>query len=257
MTTNAETPIHVVIPARYASERLPGKPLVDIGGEPMIAWVARAAAAADVTDVTVATDDHRIVAALEERGIAVELTSSQHQSGSDRVHEVAQRRGWAVDDIVLNVQGDEPLLPPAMINQVAQCLVHDPALKACTLREPIRSASDFADPNCVKVVVDAHDQALLFSRAPVPYSRGNYDRFRATGDYGMRHIGLYGYRLGTLDQFVGLPPSPLEQQESLEQLRLLENGIGLQVLLACCTAPVGVDTPEDLERVRTMVATKP
>ena len=244
---------HVVIPARYESSRLPGKPLVDIAGLPMIVRVARAASEAGALDVTVATDDERIVATVREAGFDAQLTRADHSSGSDRVFEVVTSKAWHDDDIVLNVQGDEPLLPPALVEQVGKCLLSRSEIAVCTLREPIESAAEMADPNCVKVVVDAEDRALLFSRASIPYQRGDYDRMAKQGNLGWRHVGLYGYRVSALRNFVALPPATLELQESLEQLRLLENGIGLTVLPACEAAPGGVDTPDDLARVRAIL----
>lgn len=248
------TGFHVVIPARYQSTRLPGKPLAEIGGLPMIIRVAQAAAAAGALDVTVATDDERIVSVVREAGFAAEMTAVQHVSGSDRVFEVVRKNNWPADAVVLNVQGDEPLLPPALIAQVGDSLLADATFEVCTLREPILSPADMQDPNCVKVVTDNTDRALLFSRASIPHQRGDVDRFAEAGNYGWRHVGLYGYRVSALEAFVALPPSPLERQESLEQLRLLENGIGLRVLAACEAAPGGVDTAEDLERVRRLLA---
>lgn len=247
------TGFHVVIPARYESTRLPGKPLAAIGGIPMVVRVAQLASAAGALDVTVATDDERVADAVVAAGVAAELTSTSHTSGSDRVYEVVQNKGWDNDQIVLNVQGDEPLLPPALVAQVGECLLAEPSVAVCTLREPIFTAQEMDDPNCVKVVVDRKDQALLFSRASIPHQRGARGPDRKPGWLGHRHIGLYGYRVSALRAFVDLPPSQLEQQESLEQLRLLENGIAIKVLKACETAPGGVDTPEDLARVQALV----
>jgi len=262
MTDLVDTGFHVVIPARYESSRLPGKPLADIGGLPMIVHVARAAAAAQPIDVTVATDDQRIVDAVIDAGFDALLTSTEHRSGSDRVYEVVQKRGWAASEIVLNVQGDEPLLPPALVAQVGGRLAGAPDIDVCTLREPIALESDRLDPNCVKVVVDKNDRALLFSRAAIPYAVGHGADPAASASaetgaeaapWGWRHIGLYGYRVAALQAFVALAPSALERQESLEQLRLLENGISLTVLPALEPAAAGVDTPEDLARVRAQV----
>lgn len=246
---------HVVIPARYESTRLPGKPLADIAGVPMIVRVARAAAASGAIDVTVATDDERIVEVVIAAGFKAQLTSSSHRSGSDRVFEVVQAQGWAPTELVLNVQGDEPLLPPALVAQVGEHLATTPEINVCTLREPITKEADKLDPNCVKVVVDNSDRALLFSRAAIPHTVAGYDRVAQKAPWGWRHVGLYGYRISALQAFVSLAPSPLELQESLEQLRLLENGISLTVLESCEPAAGGVDTPEDLARVRAEFAT--
>ena len=244
---------HVVIPARFASTRLPGKPLADVGGIPMVVRVAQVANEAGALDVTVATDDQRVADAVRTAGFVAELTAASHTSGSDRIFEVVQNKGWTDDELVLNVQGDEPLLPATLIAQVGECLMDDPAVAVCTLREPIDSEREMNDPNCVKVVVDLQDQALLFSRASIPHRRDGVDSKFDTVPLGYRHIGLYGYRVSALRAFVGLTPSLLERQESLEQLRLLENGIGIKVLESREAAPGGVDTPEDLARVRAFI----
>ena len=244
---------HVVIPARYESTRLPGKPLADIGGKPMIVWVAEAAVAAGALDVTVATDSEQVASEVSGAGFDVALTRADHTSGSDRVFEVVASRGWSDADVVLNVQGDEPLIPPALIRQVGEFLIAQANISVCTLREPILNEADMSDPNCVKVVVDHNDRALLFSRAYLPHRRDGFDRMAEMGNFGWRHVGLYGYRVAALRDFVALPPSPLEKQESLEQLRLLENGIDLTVLEASEAAPGGVDTAEDLARVRRLL----
>ena len=245
---------HVVIPARYESSRLPGKPLVDIGGQPMIVRVARSAAASGALDVIVATDDERVASAVTEAGFVAQMTRADHVSGSDRVFEVARVRGWADGEVVVNVQGDEPLIPQTLVAQVGNCLIDQPSVAVCTLREPILNQQEWTDPNCVKVVVNSSDDALLFSRAPIPYQRGDIDRLQLLGDFGQRHIGLYGYRVSALRSFVAMSPSALELQESLEQLRLLENGITIKVLAACEHSPGGVDTPEDLKRIRGLLA---
>jgi len=244
---------HVVIPARYASVRLPGKPLADINGAPMIVRVARQAEAAGAATVVVATDDERIVDAVESAGLNAELTRVDHPSGSDRVMEVADRRGWEANEVVVNVQGDEPLIPPAVIRQVAACLAAEPGYAAATLCEHVSDAAQVFNPNVVKVVCGQDDGALYFSRAPVPFAR---DAFAGTtsalppGGFWRRHIGIYAYRVGSLRRFVATPPGILERLESLEQLRLLENGMRIRVEVACETVPGGVDTPADLQRVR-------
>ncbi|MDH3641387.1 MAG: 3-deoxy-manno-octulosonate cytidylyltransferase [Gammaproteobacteria bacterium] len=247
----------VVIPARYQSERLPGKPLADICGKPMIVRVAERAAAAGAEQVIVATDDERIRAAVVDAGHTAMLTRADHGSGSDRVMEVAAARGWADDAIVVNVQGDEPLIPPAVIGQVAGCLAADPQLPSATLCETIDDAETLHDPNVVKVVRQANGLAMYFSRAPIPFDRERGERrdglTRIDSESWMRHVGIYGYRLATLRRFVTLPPSRLELLEKLEQLRLLENGIGLLVERASAPVPAGVDTPADLERVRDLL----
>ncbi len=244
---------HVVIPARYASSRLPGKPLADIHGVPMVVRVAQQARRSGATQVLVATDDERIAAAVREAGLEAALTRPDHPSGSDRVMEVAEQQGFADDAIVLNVQGDEPLIPPAVIGQVAASLHAAPALAAATLCEPIADAATLFDANAVKVVRDASGRALYFSRAPIPYARDAFATSTAvlpSGAHWWRHVGIYAYRVAALRTFVGLPPGRLEQLEALEQLRLLENGMQMQVETACEPVPGGVDTPADLERVR-------
>lgn len=244
---------YVVIPARFASTRLPGKPLADIDGVPMIVRVAQQATRSGARDVVVATDDARIVDAVTQAGFAAELTRQDHPSGSDRVMEVASLRGWQPDDIVINVQGDEPLIPPAVIEQVADCLSADVSLAAATLCEPITGRDQVFDPNAVKVVCRDDGRALYFSRAPIPYARDHFVNNTAAlpeSAQWWRHIGIYAYRLWALKKFVALPPGRLEQLESLEQLRLLENGLEIRVDEACKPVPGGVDTPEDLQRVR-------
>lgn len=248
---------NVVIPARYASTRLPGKPLVDINGLPMIVRVARQASASGASEVVIATDDERIVETVRGAGFAAELTRPDHPSGSDRVMEVAERRGWEESEVVINVQGDEPLIPPSVIRQVAACLTAVPGFAAATLCEHLEDPALVFDPNVVKVVCGEDHGALYFSRAPIPYAR---DAFAAgtsslpPGGHWRRHIGIYAYRVGALRRFVTTPPGILEQLESLEQLRLLENGMRIRVEVACEAVPGGVDTPADLERVRLALA---
>jgi 3-deoxy-manno-octulosonate cytidylyltransferase (CMP-KDO synthetase) len=247
---------YVVIPARYASTRLPGKPLAEIDGVPMIVRVAQQASRSGASEVVVATDDARIVDVVAQAGFAAELTRDDHPSGSDRVMEVASLRGWLSDDIIINVQGDEPLIPPAVIKQVAASLNADASLAAATLCEPISQRDQVFDANSVKVVCRDDGRALYFSRAPVPYARDSFtDGAAALPDTGQwwRHIGIYAYRLWALENFVALPPGRLEQLESLEQLRLLENGMEIRVDEACQPVPGGVDTPEDLRRVRELI----
>jgi len=244
---------NVVIPARYASTRLPGKPLADILGLPMVVRVAAQASDSGADDVVVATDDARIVEAVETAGYSALLTRPDHPSGSDRVMEVAGLRGWADDAVVINVQGDEPLIPPAVIRQVAASLEQDQSLAAATLCEKVTTKNTVFNPNAVKVVRRLDGQALYFSRAPVPYARDAFSSDAVElppGEHWWRHIGIYAYRVWALQRFVDLPPARLEQLESLEQLRLLENGMAIHVEEACAPVPGGVDTPADLERVR-------
>ena len=244
---------HVVIPARIGSSRLPRKPLLDIAGLPMIVRVARCAAASGARGVVVATDDVEIQRIVEAAGHRAMLTRADHESGSDRVAEVAAREGWSDEALVINVQGDEPLLPPQVVRQLADAMAVDSAVDVATLCETISDPDMAANPNNVKVVRDARNRALYFSRTAIP-------SFRADGRKGpsgpwLRHIGIYGYRVRALRRFVALPPSALETAERLEQLRLLENGLRLLVLDAAAAVPKGVDTPEDLERVRRLLGT--
>ncbi len=239
---------HVVIPARIGSSRLAGKPLLDLAGVPMIVRVARQAAASGAMSVIVATDDRKIERAVTDAGHRALMTRTSHVSGSDRVEEVAERQRWPDETIVVNVQGDEPLLPPEVIRQVADAMAGDPALDAATLCEPIEDERSAADPNCVKVVRDIRNRALYFSRAPIPGAQA--DREPGPAGPWLRHLGIYGYRVGALRRFVALGPGALERAESLEQLRLLENGMSMLVLDSCRPVPGGVDTPQDLERVR-------
>ena len=252
---------HVVIPARYASTRLPGKPLLDIAGMPMVQRVVERACASGAQEVLVATDDARIAAAVRDprhagRDIAV-MTDPDLPSGTDRVAAVAAARGWSDDTVVVNVQGDEPFLPPALITQAADLLARDRAAGIATLAAPIGSLEEFLDPNVVKVVTAQDGAALYFSRAPIPWSRdgapaGLVSQREFSG--AMRHVGLYAYRVGVLKRITRLPPSWLEQREKLEQLRALEHG--LRIAVCRCAEPPGpgVDTAADLERARTMAA---
>lgn len=243
---------HAVIPARYGSSRLPAKPLALIGGVPMVVQTARSVARANPASLLVATDDERIRRVVADAGFEAIMTRSDHPSGSDRVLEVADRFGWNDDAIVINVQGDEPLMPSEVIRQLAAALETGTHAVA-TLCERIGRREDVFNPNIVKVVCDRDGRAIYFSRAPIPWRRGDFDGSVVTplrGEPGwFRHIGIYGWRLSALRQFVSLPTGGLETTESLEQLRLLEAGIGIRVLEAVMPVPGGVDTAEDLVRV--------
>jgi 3-deoxy-manno-octulosonate cytidylyltransferase (CMP-KDO synthetase) len=248
----------VVIPARYASTRLPGKPLRAIAGRPMIEHVWRRASASGAAEVIVATDDARIAAACAGFGAQVAMTDAAHPSGTDRLAEVARARGWAAEDVIVNVQGDEPLLPSANVAQVARLLVEDPGAALGTLATPIRSLHEFLDPNVVKVVADARGHALYFSRAPIPWQRdaapaGLGSQSSHAG--ALRHVGLYAYRCAALLRIASLPPSALEQAERLEQLRALENGMTIRTAVAIEPPGPGVDTEADLAAVESMLAT--
>lgn len=249
-----------VIPARFASSRLPGKPLADIAGEPMVAHVWRRARESAAARVVVATDDRRVVEAMVPFGAEVLLTADDHPSGTDRLAEVAQRLDLADDAVLVNVQGDEPLIPPLLIDQVAARLFDDPDASIATLAEPISDVETLFNPNAVKVVRALSGRALYFSRAPVPWDREAWDRDAFARrpelletDAWLRHIGLYAYRAGFLADYRDWYPSPLERLEQLEQLRALHHGHAIQVALARVSHPAGVDTEEDLVRVRQLM----
>jgi len=247
----------VVIPARYASTRLPGKPLLDIAGIPMIQRVVARAVASGASEVLVATDDARIAAAVHDPrrpGVSIAImTHPELPSGTDRVAAVASERRWSDETLVVNVQGDEPFLPECLIDQAAALLERDPTAGIGTLATPILGIDEFLDPNVVKVVVAADGAALYFSRAPIPWTRdGASAGLSSQREFGgaLRHVGLYAYRVGVLGRITRQPPSPLERRERLEQLRALEHG--LRILVGECAVPPapGVDTPDDLERAR-------
>ncbi|WP_049721922.1 3-deoxy-manno-octulosonate cytidylyltransferase [Gilvimarinus polysaccharolyticus] len=247
----------VVIPARYASTRLPGKPLADIAGRPMIEHVYRRASQSNATRVIVATDDERIANTVKHFGGNVCLTRADHVSGTDRLQEVAALEHMADDDIIVNVQGDEPLIPPEVINQVAANLAHCHNASVATLCEPLASYREFRDPNAVKVVYDHNQLALYFSRAPIPWPRDNADvlsELAVPDDFpARRHIGIYAYRVSLLNRFVTWAPALIEQTESLEQLRVMAYGEQIHLAEACCKVPGGVDTDADLARVRMLL----
>jgi 3-deoxy-manno-octulosonate cytidylyltransferase (CMP-KDO synthetase) len=247
----------VIIPGRLASTRLPRKPLADIGGLPMIVRVARAAAGSGADRVVVATDSKEIVAACSDHGIDARLTRADHTTGTDRLAEAVVQLGLADDTIVVNVQGDEPLMPPTVVRQVAGALAERPDCAIATACHPLQDAAEFFSPHVVKVVMDARGRALYFSRAPIPWSRDAFAVQRNRLPPGLparRHIGLYAYRAEFLRRYPQLPPAPLEQHESLEQLRALAHGFGIVVVELPQALPPGVDTPEDLDRVRALIA---
>lgn len=244
---------HIVIPARYAASRLPGKPLADILGQPMVVRVAAAASRAGADSVWVATDDERVAAAVRQYGHAAVMTRADHVSGTDRIAEVAEQLQWHDDEVVVNVQGDEPLLDPELIAAVARALHGDPDAAMATAAHALTEATEFFNPNVVKVVCDVRGRALYFSRAPIPWDRDHFARQREALPRGLeahRHIGLYAYRVSFLRQFGQLAAAPLEQCESLEQLRALWHGYPIQVVIVDHAPAPGVDTLEDLERVR-------
>ena len=247
------TPFKVVIPARYGSSRLPGKPLLKINGKPMVQHVYEQAQLSGAEEVAVATDDARILDMVNSFGGEVMMTSSEHHSGTDRIAEVAEKLGWADDVIVVNLQGDEPCMPPSLIHQVAKDMAEHESADVTTLSSPIVEKSQLFDPHVVKVVTDQQGFALYFSRAPIPWHRDEFamdDRPLPEGVGFYRHIGLYAYRVGFLERFTTMPPSPIELAESLEQLRVLWQGGRIHVSLAKENPGHGVDTADDLKRVR-------
>jgi 3-deoxy-manno-octulosonate cytidylyltransferase (CMP-KDO synthetase) len=242
----------VVIPARYGSTRLPGKALLPMMGKPMVQWVHERAAQSKAAEIIIATDDSRIAAVAQAFGAVVAMTAATHASGTDRIAEVARVGGWADDDIVVNVQGDEPLIPPELIDQVAELLQSNASAHMATLGSPLTSVGQLMDPNVVKYVVDAQGRALYFSRAPIPWSRdtapfGFASQTEIAGAH--RHIGIYAYRVGALLKLASLPPTPLELLEKLEQLRALENGFEIRVAEAVERPGPDVNTADDLARV--------
>ncbi|MHA5055681.1 MULTISPECIES: 3-deoxy-manno-octulosonate cytidylyltransferase [Acinetobacter] len=242
---------HIVIPARFASSRLPGKPLLEIHGRPMILRVVDQARKVEgFDDLCVATDDERIAAVCRAEGVDVVITSPDHPSGTDRLSEVAKIKGWASDDIIVNVQGDEPLLPAQLVQQVAQLLVDQPESSMSTLCESIHQLEEFQRDSIVKVVMSKHNQALYFSRATIPYDRdGAKQAEQKLHDQAYRHLGLYAYRVKLLQEYVTWEMGVLEKLESLEQLRVLENGHRIAISVAEVSLPPGVDTQQDLDRL--------
>ncbi|GKW09753.1 MULTISPECIES: 3-deoxy-manno-octulosonate cytidylyltransferase [Pectobacterium] len=240
----------VIIPARFASSRLPGKPLADINGKPMVVHVMERALESGAQRVIVATDHPDVEIAVRQAGGEVCLTRADHNSGTERLAEVIEQYGFADDDIIVNVQGDEPLIPSVIIHQVAENLAASKAGMA-TLAVPIETSEEAFNPNAVKVVTDAEGYALYFSRATIPWDRERFAQSKeAIGDHFLRHIGIYAYRAGFVRRYVTWAPSQLEQIELLEQLRVLWYGEKIHVAVAKAVPSVGVDTPEDLARVR-------
>lgn len=245
---------HIVIPARFASSRLPAKPLLLIHGRPMILRVVdQAKKVAGFDDLCVATDDDRIAELCRAEGIDVVLTSADHPSGTDRLSEVARQKGWAENDIIVNVQGDEPLLPAQLVQQVTQLLVDQPHCSMSTLCEPIHAFDEFQRDSIVKVVMSNRKEALYFSRATIPYDRdGAKLQQPKLHDRAFRHLGLYAYRVKLLQEYVSWEQGDLEKLESLEQLRVLENGHRIAIDIAEANLPPGVDTQADLERLNAL-----
>ncbi|ENW04880.1 3-deoxy-manno-octulosonate cytidylyltransferase [Acinetobacter beijerinckii] len=245
---------HIVIPARFASSRLPAKPLLLIHGRPMILRVVdQAKKVAGFDDLCVATDDQRIADVCIAEGVDVVLTSAEHPSGTDRLSEVARIKGWSADDIIVNVQGDEPLLPAQLIQQVTQLLVDNPQCSMSTLCEPIFTLDEFERDSIVKVVMSKRNEALYFSRATIPYDRDGAKKQEVKlHNQAYRHLGLYAYKVKLLQEYVTWEQGNLEKLESLEQLRVLENGHRIAIAIAEANLPPGVDTQEDLDRLNLM-----
>jgi len=244
----------VIVPARLASTRLPQKPLADIHGLPMVVRVAQRAALSHASQVVVAADSVEIVQACQAHGVRAMLTQMDHPSGSDRLAEASALLGLEPTDVVVNVQGDEPLINPELINQVAELLVQRPAASMSTAAHEIHELAEFTNPNVVKVVIDQAQLALYFSRAPIPWWRDGFAKGIQTlpQPAPLRHIGIYAYRVGFLQSFPNLPPAPIETGEALEQLRALWHGHKIAVHITHEAPGPGVDTPEDLERVRAL-----
>jgi 3-deoxy-manno-octulosonate cytidylyltransferase (CMP-KDO synthetase) len=250
MSTNQAPEFLVVIPARLGSTRLPRKPLADIGGKPMVIRVAERAKQSLAKSVVVATDSAEIETACREHRIECLLTSPDHLTGTDRLAEVAQLLKLPANALLVNVQGDEPLIPPELINQVAQTLANNPQCAISTIAVPITEKSEIDNPNVVKVALNHAHEAMYFSRAPIPFMR---DAQNAHKREHLRHLGIYAYRADFLQAYTKLEPAPPEQAEALEQLRALWNGYRIAVHIASEAPPAGVDTPEDLERVRRLL----
>jgi 3-deoxy-manno-octulosonate cytidylyltransferase (CMP-KDO synthetase) len=249
---SASVGFKAVVPARYASTRLPAKPLLDLGGKPMVARVADRAVQSGAEEVWVATDHPDVVRAAEAHGLSVLLTRADHPTGTDRLAEVVEQRGWSDDTIVVNVQGDEPLLDPQLIARTAGRLAESGA-DIATLAHPIDNPADFFAPNVVKVVCRADGDAMYFSRAPIPFARDHFAARKDALPAGLpayRHIGLYAYRAGFLRAYARLTPSPVEGFEALEQLRALWHGYRISVLVSDHLPMPGVDTPEDAARMQ-------
>jgi 3-deoxy-manno-octulosonate cytidylyltransferase (CMP-KDO synthetase) len=239
----------IVVPARYASSRLPGKPLLLLAGKPMIQWVIERAQRSQAQQVLVATDDERI-AQVARAFAEVQMTSATHSSATDRIAEVAEVRGWRDDEVIVNLQGDEPLMPPALIDQVANVLSAHASADVATLSAPLHSVSELHDPNVVKVVTDLRQRALYFSRAPIPFEREPSGGFA----HARRHLGLYAYRVAALKRLAATAPSALEELEKLEQLRALEHGMEIRVASASVAPGGDVNTAADIPRVEALLA---
>ncbi len=245
-------PFTVIIPARFASTRFPGKPLADIAGKPMVVRVAKQASKSGAREVLIATDHAEIARVVEAHGFEAVMTRSDHATGTDRIAEVARKRGFKASHIVVNVQGDEPLIPPALIRSVAASLATHRDAAIATACHAIKSAAEFANPNVVKVVLDNAGYALYFSRATIPYARDAFANAIHTLPPQLpayRHLGIYAYRCGFLNKFNQLKPATVEQFEALEQLRAMAHGYRISVAITRSAPHPGIDTPEDLKRL--------
>lgn len=246
----------IVIPARYGSSRLPGKPLIMLAGKPMIQHVYERAQATGVQDIVIATDDERIQAAALAFGADVVMTSVDHENGTERIAEVAQIKGWDADAVIVNLQGDEPLIPQSLIEKTAASLLENPEAGMSSVCTPLRDAADAFDPNVVKVVLDRAHFAMYFSRASIPWDRDAYKISLQEMTSKMpvyRHIGMYGYRVSFLQQYTGMEPCALETTESLEQLRALWYGVKIHMSVIEQAPGHGVDTPDDVARVESLL----
>jgi len=251
------TPFKIVIPARLGSTRLPRKVLRPLHGKPLLQWVWEAARASAAEQVIVAADDAEVLDACRAFGADARLTAASHQSGTDRIDEIARTAGWSDDTLVVNLQGDEPLMPPALIRQAAQLLAGDAGADIATLCHPLHAREEWLNPNVVKLVMDSLGYALYFSRAPIPWKReGTSAESPLPRGLAFRHIGLYAYRVGALRRFSALPPAPLESCEMLEQLRALSHGLRIKVGISEAPPPRGVDTEDDLAAVDALLASR-
>lgn len=241
----------VVIPARLGSTRLPRKVLLPVHGKPLLQYVWNCARASGAEEIVIATDDAEVLAACKSFGADAVMTAATHQSGTDRINEVAQQRGWADDTLVVNLQGDEPLMPARLIRQAAELLAEDPTADIATLCHPLHTTEEWLNPNFVKVVMDARGHALYFSRAPIPWQREGARQGQAVlpRNLAFRHIGLYAYRVAALKRFSALPATELESAEALEQLRALGHGLAIRVGITHEAPPRGVDTQDDFAAV--------
>jgi len=255
MSTKKTRAFHIVIPARYASERLPGKVLLDLAGKSLLHRVWQRASESAAESVIVATDDERIAGVAKSFGARVVLTRSDHQSGSDRIAECADILGWPDEHLVVNLQGDEPLMPPACLDQVAALLDERTDCEVASLYWPMTDSTEVQNPNAVKVVTNMQSLALYFSRSPIPFARSHASitEAMAAGVEWKRHLGLYAYRLAALRRYTACEPTPLEISERLEQLRIMEQGGRIAMALACAFIPAGIDTADDLQRVRAYI----